>query len=344
MTSTSQEMYIAELLFLSKVLGMWIVFLLVRMGWEKIIRFVSSKTFFSEFLAPSDDRGLVQSWCRYVWQECSRRTWLLCLGLSSLHGRLFLLLQAVVIYQLGMQGLLNDLSPVIRAESPDPWIFFLGDPSLFNVTVILLIGAVLTFLFVRPLLVSTIALILVFNGVLSLAAALAMLAAERLAIRTMFFASFRSRVKMTDILPVWVVSLGTVLFAVFWARDFFLSWGEVLGLLSFKPWDRFVLLGVGVVLVSVVEVFLLLGFYHFYFQRTGDEKAVEAFPPRQLLWAGWVSRDLKNVILARAIARFEALQKMDRDLEADNMRSQLPSALLMRMQKEKRELRKLLKA
>lgn len=344
MTSTNPEQHIAEALFLAKIFGLWIFFLLSRAVWEKLVRAADNIPVLHDLLVPTDDRGLVRAFCLYVWSELSRRIWLVRLALSSVHGSLFLLMQMIVIYQLGMRGFINDLSPVIRAESPADWIFFFGDPAVLNLSAMFALGLFLTLLFVRPLLVSTLALMLMFTGVLSVAGAFAMLVAERLAIHLIFFFAFRDRVKLMDLVPVVSVSAVTGVFAIFWSRDFMLSWGDLLGIAAFKPWDRFALLTFALVFVGVIETAVRCAFYHFYFIATADEKAIEAFPIRQLLWAGWVSSDLKAAILGRAAARFEAIEKMDGELEAGEMKSQLPSALLARMQKEKRELRKLLKA
>ncbi len=344
MTSTNQDIYIGEFVFLIKIFGLWFGFLFLRVFWEKLVRWADFKPVLNDFLAPTDDRGLVRAWCFYVWQEIPRRMWLLRLAFSPLHGRLFLLVQAAVIYQLGMHGFLNDLGLALRQESPDEWIFFLGDPAIVNLFLFVAAGAAVTFLFVRPLLVPTMALALVFSGVLSVAGAFAMIVAEQLAMRVMYFFFFRTRVKALDLVPIVMVPICASIFSVLWSRDFFLSWADLFGLGTFKPWDRFVLLGVGIFLLTAVQIALQSIFYHLYWKQTEDEKVLEAFPIRQILWAGWVGADLKATILGRAVSRFEAIKKIDGELEEDQLKGKFPEALLERMKKEKRELRKLLKA
>ncbi|PWU19322.1 MAG: hypothetical protein C5B49_05970 [Bdellovibrio sp.] len=331
--------------FLAKVIALSGFFFFMRGLWERF--FGNSVSIF----APSEERSITRSWIQYSWGELSRRSWLLRCGISPLDGRVFFLLQTVVIYALCFHGFFMDLNPYLRMESPPEILFWLGEAGGFFVLLVFGCATVLALLPRRPYVVSTLSLVLCFPPILSLAGTLAAIAAERFAIRLAFALMFRRKIKPMDFFPVVAISALSTVFIVLWGRGLFLFLSSVLELRQvsafgtsafplFQATNRFILLGGAHLLLSAGETLALLVFYHFYWRSTKAEQTLDSLPPVSAVKWGWTSDQTTAWIKAKAAARLKSLASLESESKA--VLDKVPNTVRERMESEIKEARKIL--
>lgn len=333
-----------EVLFSAKICLLWVLWLMLRYAWDRMVRKSSAIPLAAELLASSEDRALVHLWTRASWGEISRREWLFRVAFSPVMARFNLLILAIITYELCVHGGFMDLNPLLRQEEPPEWLFWLGDSAPPTLAIFAAVGALTTSIVLHPYLPTVIALILTFNGVISLPGALLLIQGERWAVRVLFAWFFRDRMPRWDFAMVLAVQSVLTLICIFWARDFFVMAANLFHVDSLRAFDRFCLLAIGLFFWLAIECAIQLVVYHFYFNHSEPEKMVDTFPPPPVMWAGWLTSWLRGAVMLRVLQRFQALERMARELDGDLVREKIPGAVLARMEKERKDLRKILKA
>ena len=218
---------------------------------------------------PVVGRGADLAWFDYESRAMPRRLWLLSLALSSVSGLLYVLIPAVIVYQLSMHNVFIELSRFGMMTTPPDWLFWLADARPTAVLALAGAGAVLGLTFRSPYMVGTLSWILLFPGFLSLTGFIALQLGERLGLKLWRVIRYgrRSQEGRRD----WTISFLLQLVALFLALYFTPVVQDIiapfLGGDNFNAFWRFIQAYVLLVIWVSVEVILAMGIFHFYAQR-----------------------------------------------------------------------------
>ncbi len=228
---------------------------------------ISKMLFFSalqQAFQASLDQALLLPWIQMRARESSKRVWLTKLGLSPLSGILLLAIIWFWIYFLGLRGTFIELNLVQTLSDPPSWVWWLGDQSISTLLVLLGFGIFSSVLLRRPFFGTAVAGVLIFSGLLSVAGGVCILVGERFGLKLLFRLKYRSEMLYREMDWSLVFGVLVMVACALWGR-------ALVGLLSqvgfqntFHPANRFELLTVTLLLWSVLEAFLSMAFYHFY--------------------------------------------------------------------------------
>lgn len=216
---------------------------------------------------PSVDNALVIPWLQMRARENSKQVWLVKLGLSALAGFILLVLIWFWIYFLGLRLTFIELSHLQRLAEPPAWSIWLGDQSPVTFFGMAVFGIATTLFWRRPFFNVAIAGILVFAGLISVAGAIVMLLAERLALKFVFRWKHNGEMLKNEV--HWSLLFSTLILAasILWGRWLVTLVSQLGFENTFHPADRFELLTVTLLLWSLAEVVVSMAFFHFYWLK-----------------------------------------------------------------------------
>lgn len=211
-----------------------------------------------QVLQSSVDNALLLPWIQMRAREQSKRVWLVKLGLSSLSGFVLLAIIFGWTYFLGLRGHYLELTQLQSLAEPPVWALWLGESSWFHLAVFSVIGVLGALVWRRPFFGVAMTAIFLFTGLLSVAGAVSWLLGERLGLKLVFWKRYQSEMLRNEVPWSLAFTVLVILGSIFIYRP-------VVG--SLLPVDRFVLFGVTLLLWTLLEVFLSMAFYHFYWLK-----------------------------------------------------------------------------
>lgn len=218
-------------------------------------------------LQSSVDHALLQPWIQMRARETSKRIWLVRLGLSSLAGFILLLMIFAWAHFLGLRGTFIEISQFQRLSEPPIWLLWMGESSLVQLFTFAIFGVLGSLIWRRPFFGVAFVAVFIFTGAISIAGGVSWLLGERLGLKLVFWRRHQSEMLKNEVEWSLFMTGLTIFGSVVCGRALVEVLTQFGFSSSFIPSERFTLLLVTLLLWTVIEVFVSMAFYHFYWLK-----------------------------------------------------------------------------